>query len=67
MEIESGNYRGVRLDGVSVLAAYRGGDWMRFYVTDEADEAQTEAVVKLLPTFEEFFASDNVRSTGRSP
>jgi hypothetical protein len=24
---------------------YRGGDWIKFYVTDEADKAQTEAAV----------------------
>ena len=39
---------------------YRGGDWIKFYVTDEADKAQTEAAVKLLPTFEDFFAIENV-------
>jgi hypothetical protein len=43
-----------------VLAVYRGGDWIKFYVTDEADKAQTDAAVTLLPTFEKFFASDNV-------
>ena len=60
IEIESGHYGDVRLDGVKVLAVYRGGDWIKFYVTDEADKAQTEAAVKLLPTFEEFFAIENV-------
>ncbi len=60
VEIESGHYRDVRLDGVKVLAVYRGGEWIKFCVTDEADKAQTEAVVKLLPTFEEFFAVENV-------
>ena len=67
IEIESGHYRDVRLDGVTVLAAYRGGDWMKFYVTDEADEAQTEAAIKLLPTFEEFFVSDNVLEVANVP
>ncbi len=60
IEIESGHYGDVRLDGVKVLAVYRGGDWIKFYVTDEADKAQTEAAVKLLPTFEDFFAVENV-------
>jgi hypothetical protein len=60
VEIESGHYGDVRLDGVKVLAVYRGGDWIKFYVTDEATKVQTKAAVKLLPTFEEFFASDNV-------
>jgi len=60
IEIESGHYGDVRLDGVDVLAVYRGGDWIKFYVTDEADEAQTEAALNLLPTFEDFFAIENV-------
>jgi len=60
IEIESGHYGDVRLDGIEVLSVYRGGDWIKFYVTDEADEAQTEAALALLPTFEEFFAIDNV-------
>ncbi|MCP4200938.1 MAG: DUF1326 domain-containing protein [bacterium] len=60
VEIESGHYGDVRLDGVKVLAVYRGGNWIKFYVSEEADEAQTEAAVELLPTFEQFFASDNV-------
>lgn len=60
VEIESGHYGDVRLDGVEVLAVYRGGDWIKFYVTDDADEAQTEAALKLLPTFEGFFAIENV-------
>ncbi len=60
VEIESGHYGDVRLDGVAVLAVYRGGSWIKFYVTDEADKAQTDAAVTLLPTFEKFFASDNV-------
>jgi hypothetical protein len=60
IEIESGHYGDVKLDGVKVLAVYRGGNWIKFYVTDEADEAQTEAAVKLLPTFEHFFAIENV-------
>ena len=46
---------------------YRGGDWIKFYVTDEADKAQTEAAVKLLPTFEDFFAIENVLEVKNVP
>jgi hypothetical protein len=67
IEIESGHHGDVRLDGVKVLAVYRGGDWIKFYVTDEADKAQTEAAVKLLPTFEEFFAIENVLEVKNVP
>lgn len=61
VEIETGHYGDVKLDGVKVLAVYRGGTWIKFYVGDEADEAQTEAAVTLLPTFEDFFAIEDVR------
>ena len=67
IEIESGHYGDVRLDGVKVLAVYRGGDWIKFYVTDEADNAQTDAAVKLLPTFEHFFAIENVLEVKNVP
>ena len=67
VEIESGHYGDVRLDGVKVLAVYRGGEWIKFYVTDEADEAQTEAALKLLPTFEKFFAIENVLEVKNVP
>jgi len=67
IEIESGHYGGIRLDGIEVLAVYRGGNWIKFYVTDEADEAQTDAAVKLLPTFEDFFAVENVLEVKNVP
>ena len=67
VEIESGHYGDVSLDAVNVLAVYRGGQWIKFYVTDEADDAQTEAVVKLLPTFEDFFAIENVLEVKNVP
>ena len=67
VEIESGHYEDVRLDGVKVLAVYRGGKWVKFYVTDKADKAQTDAAVKLLPTFEDFFAIDNVLEVKNVP
>lgn len=67
VEIASGHYGDVVLDAVKVLAVYRGGQWIKFYVTDEADDAQTDAVVKLLPTFEDFFAIENVLEVKNVP
>jgi len=60
VDLDKANYGDVRLDGVKVLAIYRGGTWIKFYVDENATAAQTEAVVKLLPTFEGFFAIENV-------
>lgn len=67
VEIESGHYGDVRLDGVKVVAVYRGGNWIKFYVSDAATEEQTEAAVKLLPAFEHFFAIDNVLEVKNVP
>ena len=67
VEIRHGHYGGTRLDGVKVLAVYRGGEWMKFYVDDGADEAQTKAAVQLLPAFEDFFVSDNVLEVENVP
>lgn len=60
VELEEASYDGVQLDGIKVLAVYRGGTWIKFYVDDGATPEQTEAAVKLLPTFEKFFAVENV-------
>jgi len=60
IDIDKANYGDVRLDGVKVVAVYHGGEWIKFYVADSATAEQTEAVVKLLPTFEGFFAIENV-------
>ena len=63
MEFKQAHHGDVRLDGIKVVAVYRGKTWIKFYVSDNADEQQTEAAVKLLPTFEKFFAIDNVTGT----
>ncbi len=60
IDIDKASYGDVRLDDLKVLAVYRGGTWIKFYVDESATTEQTEAVVKLLPTFEAFFAIENV-------
>ncbi len=60
VDMDKANYGDIRLDGIKVLAVYRGGTWIKFYVDDTATAEQTEAIVKFLPTFEKFFAIENV-------
>ena len=67
VDIGRGHYAGVSLDGVRVVAAYKGGDWIKFYVGDNASEAQAKAVVELLPAIEDFFAIENVLEVARVP
>ena len=55
VEIKEGMYRDIDLAGVTVLAVYNGGVWIKFLVSENATKAQTEAVVELLPIAEGFF------------
>lgn len=55
VEILDGHYGEVDLSGVTVLAVYDGGVWIKFLVSEDASKAQTEAVVELLPIAEGFF------------
>lgn len=67
IDFEKANYGDVELDGVKVLAVYRGGTWIKFYVDEGATVEQTDAAVTLLPTFEAFFAIENVVEVNNVP
>ena len=67
VSLEEAHFGGVNLDGVNVLAAYRGGKWIKFYVDDSATPEQAEAATTLLPTMEGFFAIDNVVEVKQVP
>ncbi len=55
VEINEGHYGQIDLSGVSVLAVYNSGKWIKFFVSDNATKKQTDAVVQFLPTAEGFF------------
>ncbi len=55
VEIKEGHYGQVDLAGVTVLAVYNGGKWIKFFVSENATKAQTDAVVEFLPAAEGFF------------
>ncbi len=55
LEIKEGHYGQVDLAGVTVLAVYDSGKWIKFLVSDSATAEQTDAVVELLPVAEGFF------------
>lgn len=65
IEITEGVYGAVDLDGVTVLAVYDSGQWIKFYV-DHATLEQTTTVVELLPVVEAFFSSP-VREVKNTP
>ena len=55
VEIKEGHYGQVDLAGVTVLAVYNGGKWIKFFVSENATKVQTDAVVAFLPIAEGFF------------
>jgi hypothetical protein len=55
VEIKEGHYGQVDLAGVTVLAVYNSGKWIKFIVSENATEAQTDAVVEFRPAVEGFF------------
>ena len=57
VEINEGHYGQVDLAGVTVLAVYNSGTWIKFFVNENATKEQTDTVVEFLPIAEGFFAS----------
>lgn len=55
VEIREGTYGEVDLAGVTVLAVYNSGEWIKFFVSENATEEQTNTVVEFLPVAEGFF------------
>ena len=55
VEIKEGHYGQVDLAGVTVLAVYNSGKWIKFFVSENATRAQSDAVVEFLPAAEGFF------------
>ena len=66
VEIREGRYGQVDLAGVTVLAVYNSGEWIKFFVSDNATEVQMDAVVEFLPEAEGFFEAP-VRDVRRQP
>ncbi len=55
VEIKEGHYGQIDLAGVTVLAVYNSGKWIKFFVSENATKEQTDAVVEFLPVAEGFF------------
>ena len=55
VEIKEGHYGQVDLSDVTVLAVYNSGEWIKFFVSENATKIQTDAVVEFLPVAEGFF------------
>ncbi len=55
VQIKEGYYDQVDLAGVTVLAVYNSGKWIKFFVNEDATKEQTDTVVEFLPKAEGFF------------
>ncbi len=67
LEIKSGHYDGVRLDGISVVTTGRVGKWIKYYVSDDANDEQVEAAVQLMKTVLVFPESMEVLAVEKVP
>ena len=57
VEIKEGHYGKVDFAGVTVLAVYNGGKWVKFVVNENATKAQTDTAAEFLLTIEGFKGS----------
>ena len=55
VEIKEGHYGEIDFAGVTVLAVYDAGEWIKFFVSENATMEQTDAAAEYLPAFEGFF------------
>ncbi len=67
IDIKKGHYKGVSLDGLSLVMSWRGGDWVKYYVSDKATDDQLAAVQKLMPAAYGFISKMKVLSAGKVP
>lgn len=71
MEIEKGHVGDVQLDGISVVLTTSLGEWVKFYVSDNASDEQLDAAIKLIKmdaVFGAYFPEDvKVLSVEKAP
>jgi hypothetical protein len=54
IDIQTGSYDGVKLDGIPVVATFSMGKWVKYYVDEKASDEQADAAVKLLQATQGF-------------
>ena len=70
IEIKSGHYGDVNLDGISAVVAYHMGNdgtWTKYYVSDRASDQQVEAMTRITPAAFRFLAGSKVLSVEKGP
>lgn len=67
IDVESGHYKGVRLDGLQFVISWRGGSWVKYYLSEKATDEQIAAIQKLMPEAVAIFRNTNVLAAERAP
>jgi len=66
VEIKTGHYGQVDFKGVTVLAVYNSGKWIKFFVNENVTKAQEDTVAEFLQVAEGFFVAP-VREVRKLP
>ena len=67
LEIKDGHYKGIRLDGLSMVMSWRGGKWVKYYVRKDASDKQVAALQKLMPAAAPLFGKVKVLAVEKVP
>ena len=66
-EIEKGHFGSVRFDGLQIVATFRVGKWVKYYVSDRATDEQLNAVEPLISRASPVFAALSVLAIEKVP
>lgn len=48
-EVKTGHHKGVSLNGLQFIMSWRGGDWVKYYVSKKATDRQLGAIQAVMP------------------
>ena len=67
LEIESGHFGDVSLDGTAAVATYRVGNWAKIFVSDSASPEQVKALAAVIPLAMPFLAKGTLEPARTVP
>jgi hypothetical protein len=67
LQIETGNYGDLKLDGLAVVSTHEIGKWAKIYVSDAANPKQAEALATLMPKVLPFLAKGPITKVETGP
>jgi hypothetical protein len=67
LEIKKGHYGDVPLDGITVVSTFSVGDWVKYSISDGANNEQVKAAEQLMPNLFGYHKNAKVLSSGKAP